>query len=265
MVSYCMTKASALAFHEGLSAELRSKTHGFNAPEIKLTCVHPTWAATPMIAPHRSTIDRSGMAVIEPQVVADAVIKQVLSGRGRQILLAPGVELIATVRAWPSWISGGLGAVAGKTYFAISEFWRGDLLILACVQRCWNVNVGATSLSLDIATSSGMLSVGAAFGRDLAVPWFMPYDVVALQSDRTSASWSRGGSNSCHDCRWTLVPYIKAYSSRHGVFLCADEITIECDGTALSRNDTSEISSKHHSALRTDQYVSSHRNQFQNS
>ncbi len=76
MVSYCMTKASALAFHEGLAAELRNKKNGFNAPEVKLTIVHPTWAATPMIAPHRSTIDRSGMAVIEPQIVADAVVKQ---------------------------------------------------------------------------------------------------------------------------------------------------------------------------------------------
>jgi short-subunit dehydrogenase len=114
MVSYCMTKASALAFHEGLSAELRSKAHGFNAPEIKLTCVHPTWAATPMIAPHRGQIDRSGMAVIKPEVVADAVVKQVLSGRGRQIILAPGAEPLTTVRAWPSWLSVGLGSLAGK-------------------------------------------------------------------------------------------------------------------------------------------------------
>ena len=114
MVSYCMTKASALAFHEGLTAELRNKKQGFNAPEVKTTCVHPTWAATPMIAPHRETIDRSGMAVIEPEVVADAVVKQVMSGRGRQILLAPGIEPIATVRAWPSWVSGGLAMIAGK-------------------------------------------------------------------------------------------------------------------------------------------------------
>jgi len=121
MVSYCMTKASALAFHEGLSAELRSKKHGFNAPEIKLTCVHPTWAATPMIAPHRSQIDRSGMAVIEPQVVADAVVKQVMSGRGRQIILASGAEPLATVRAWPSWVSGGLGAVAGKSFLLLLD------------------------------------------------------------------------------------------------------------------------------------------------
>ncbi len=42
-----------------------------------------------------------------------------MSGRGRQILLAPGVEPLATVRAWPSWLSGGLGMIAGKTLFSL--------------------------------------------------------------------------------------------------------------------------------------------------
>jgi len=111
MVSYCMSKASALAFHEGLAAELRSKT--LNAPEIKLTCVHPTWASTAMIAPHRSKIDGSGMAVIEPHVVSDAVVKQILSGRGRQLILAPGVGFLSTMRSWPSWFTGGLRAISG--------------------------------------------------------------------------------------------------------------------------------------------------------
>lgn len=111
MVSYCMTKASALAFHEGLSAELRSES--INAPEIKLTCVHPTWSSTAMIAPHRAKIDGSGMAVIEPYVVADAVVKQVLSGRGRQLILAPGVEFLSTMRSWPSWFVRGLNAISG--------------------------------------------------------------------------------------------------------------------------------------------------------
>lgn len=141
-----MTKASALAFHEGLTAELRGKKHGFNAPEIKTTCVHPTWAATPMIAPHRENIDRSGMAVIEPQVVADAVVKQVMSGRGRQILLAPGIEPIATVRAWPSWISGGLGMIAGKVDFldCMGSNSMG-LLTLMLAQKCWTVDSASHS------------------------------------------------------------------------------------------------------------------------
>jgi all-trans-retinol dehydrogenase (NAD+) len=111
MVSYCMTKASALAFHQGLAAELRSES--INAPEIKLTCVHPTWASTAMIAPHRAKIDGSGMVVIEPHVVADAVVKQIISGRGDQLILAAGFGFLSTLRAWPSWLSGGIAALTG--------------------------------------------------------------------------------------------------------------------------------------------------------
>jgi short-subunit dehydrogenase len=111
MVSYSMTKAAALAFHEGLSSELRGEK--LNAPEIKLTCVHPTWSSTAMIAPHRADIDASGMTVIEPYVVADAVVKQVLSGRGRQLILAPGVEFLSTMRSWPSWFVRALNGITG--------------------------------------------------------------------------------------------------------------------------------------------------------
>ena len=53
--------------------------------------------------------------------MADAVVKQVMSGRGRQIILASGAEPLATVRAWPSWVSGGLGAVAGKSFLLLLD------------------------------------------------------------------------------------------------------------------------------------------------
>jgi short-subunit dehydrogenase len=111
MVSYSMTKVSALAFHEGLAAELRGKQ--LNAPEIKLTCVHPTFASTDMIADVRAQIEASGMAVIEPHVVADAVVKQVLSGRGNQLLLAPGIEFLNTMRSWPTWLTVAVNVLTG--------------------------------------------------------------------------------------------------------------------------------------------------------
>jgi len=111
MVSYSMTKAAALAFHEGLSAELRGKK--MNAPEIKMTCVHPTWSSTDMIADARADIEATGMTVIEPSVVADAVVKQVLSGRGQQLILAPGTEFLNTMRSWPSWVVRALNFATG--------------------------------------------------------------------------------------------------------------------------------------------------------
>lgn len=109
MVHYCMTKSSALVFHEGLASELRSKKSG--APEIKLTCVHPTWAATPLIAPYRDQIKKTGQTIIDPQTVADAVVKQVMSGRGKQIILGGGLGWLAGARGWPHWVTGAIGMV----------------------------------------------------------------------------------------------------------------------------------------------------------
>jgi all-trans-retinol dehydrogenase (NAD+) len=109
-----MTKAATLAFHEGLSSELRTGRYGSSVPEIKLTCVHPAWAATPMTAPYSSALGRSGLGVIEPQAVADAVVNQILSGRGKQILLSGGLGWIVSIRAWPSWLSGLLGLVESE-------------------------------------------------------------------------------------------------------------------------------------------------------
>lgn len=108
-----MTKSAALAFHEGLAAELRNDKFGFAAPEIKLTCVHPTWAETAMTEPFRQKLEAAGMKFIEPQTVADAVVNQVLSGRSKQIVLGGGIGWIAGIRAWPSWLSGGLAAIEG--------------------------------------------------------------------------------------------------------------------------------------------------------
>lgn len=109
-----MTKSAAMVFHEGLAAELRSTKRGSNVPEIKLTCVHPTWAATQMIAPYQAEIAKAGMAILDPQVVADAVVKQILSGRGKQIVLSGGMDILMSFRSWPSWLSGGILAIIGQ-------------------------------------------------------------------------------------------------------------------------------------------------------
>lgn len=103
MVSYSNTKVAALSFHEGLQAEARTF---HNAPEVKFTCVHPTFAATNMVAEHLDQLQKARMLVLDPQVVADAVVKQILSCRGRQILIAGNVGgFITQLRSFPHWLS----------------------------------------------------------------------------------------------------------------------------------------------------------------
>jgi hypothetical protein len=43
--------------------------------------------------------------ILNPQVVADAVVAQVLSGKGRQIILAGDLGPVASIRGWPHWLS----------------------------------------------------------------------------------------------------------------------------------------------------------------
>lgn len=45
------------------------------------------------------------MQVLLPGVVAEAVVKQILSGKGRQIILAGDLGPVSTIQAWPRWLS----------------------------------------------------------------------------------------------------------------------------------------------------------------
>lgn len=108
IVPYCNTKVAALSLHEGLANELRSKKI-HNAPEIKLTCVHPTFAATAMTKEHEATIAGQGMQLIDPHVVSDAIVKQVLRCKGGQIILnGDAPDFISSMRGWPHWLSSSL-------------------------------------------------------------------------------------------------------------------------------------------------------------
>ena len=47
---------------------------------------------------------RQGNLVLEPESVADAIVKQLHSGMGAQLVLPGRYWLATTVRGWPSWM-----------------------------------------------------------------------------------------------------------------------------------------------------------------
>lgn len=120
-VSYTCSKASALAFHEGLGQELK---HRYNAPKVRTTLVpsmlpsiarqeltrrsvvHPAYVRTPMLKENMQSEQwkRQGNFVIEPETVADAIVKQLHSGMGAQLVLPERYWLATGVRGWPSWM-----------------------------------------------------------------------------------------------------------------------------------------------------------------
>ncbi|KAF2170035.1 hypothetical protein M409DRAFT_19648 [Zasmidium cellare ATCC 36951] len=102
LVPYANTKVAALSFHEGIQHETRIF---HDAPEIKFTVVHPTFAATPMAAPFMDDLAAAKAKVIKPTMVSNAVVKQVLSGRGKQLIIAPGTHPVVYLRSLPYWLS----------------------------------------------------------------------------------------------------------------------------------------------------------------
>lgn len=98
---YAETKAAVLVLHEGLGAELRTIS---KCPEIKLTIVHPSWANTPMVSKYKDKLEAAGQRVMNPQRVSDAVVKQILSCRGAQLIIPPGESMLSTLRSWPTWL-----------------------------------------------------------------------------------------------------------------------------------------------------------------
>lgn len=105
LVPYSNTKVAAWGFHEGLQQETRVF---YNAPEVKFSCVHPSFAATPMVAPFQKQLEAGGARIITAESVADAVVKQVMSGRGKQIILAGNLGAAVWLRSLPHWLPLGI-------------------------------------------------------------------------------------------------------------------------------------------------------------
>lgn len=101
MVDYSMTKAAAVALHEGLSSELVVR---YNAPGVRTICVVPNFVRThlardfvydsPFISP-----------MLEPEAVAKAVVSQVVSGRSGYVVMPKSAGWFGLlIRAWPWWM-----------------------------------------------------------------------------------------------------------------------------------------------------------------
>ncbi|KAH6683865.1 short chain dehydrogenase/reductase [Halenospora varia] len=103
-VDYASTKAAALAFHEGLSQELKAR---YGASKVRTTVVHPTWVRTPLIE-HLSKKKDFKDFVLEPATVANAVVSQIRKAESAQLILPGRYSIMSSARGWPSWLQEGL-------------------------------------------------------------------------------------------------------------------------------------------------------------
>lgn len=100
LVDYAASKAAVLALHEGLGQELK---HRYKAPQIRLSIVHPIYVRTKLVISYAKSLERSKAVQIEPQTVADAIVKQILSGRSGQVVLPSWMGFLSRIKGFPSW------------------------------------------------------------------------------------------------------------------------------------------------------------------
>lgn len=101
MVDYACTKASALAFHEGLAQELKSY---HSAPKVRTTIVHPSWTRTALVQPLLDASSKFRPPIMEVETVSDAIVGQILSGKSGQLILPPSVTPHSLMRSCPGWV-----------------------------------------------------------------------------------------------------------------------------------------------------------------
>lgn len=113
MVDYGASKVGALALHEGLTAELTTR---YNAPRVRTVIVHPGHTRTALFKGFDQKADFI-MPKLEPESVAEAVVRQVLSGRSGQVVLPEVGAVLPALRAFPDWCAIPLRA-KGESYMA---------------------------------------------------------------------------------------------------------------------------------------------------
>ncbi|KAF5025298.1 hypothetical protein F66182_2631 [Fusarium sp. NRRL 66182] len=101
LVDYSASKAAALAFHEGLTAELTTR---YNAHRVRTVVVHPGATNTALFEGYRQGNDFL-MPPLEPASVADAVVKQVLTGRSGSVVVPGTGNMLPALRTMPDWYS----------------------------------------------------------------------------------------------------------------------------------------------------------------
>ncbi|ODM20544.1 hypothetical protein SI65_03597 [Aspergillus cristatus] len=84
MVDYSASKAAAVAFHEGLAAELITRYH---APRVRTVLVAQGFTRTGLIR-NLTPEDPWFNPLLEPETVAEAVVDAVIKGRSGRIAAA---------------------------------------------------------------------------------------------------------------------------------------------------------------------------------
>lgn len=110
-VDYSATKAGLLAFHLGLSSEIK---HVYKAPGVMSTIVHPMWVETMMTTKRASRSKEARKAMMQPEDVAKKVLDQIFSCCGGQVILPSSGTWLTAIHGFPNWFQELIRDLAAK-------------------------------------------------------------------------------------------------------------------------------------------------------
>lgn len=100
MTDYASSKAAALSFHEGLTAELLTK---YNAPKVRTIVINQGYTKTALFQGYKND-STFLLPALEVDTVAESIVKKILKGKSGQGIF-PGFGVSLTwLRAMPGWI-----------------------------------------------------------------------------------------------------------------------------------------------------------------
>lgn len=121
MVDYAASKAAALAFHEGLAAELKTR---HKAPRVRTVVINQGYTKTPLFSGFQN--DNGFLSPsLEPETVAEAIAAQIFTGRSGQVIIPRFGAILAALKAMPHWHQASLRA-SGQN---IMTHWHGRQVV----------------------------------------------------------------------------------------------------------------------------------------
>ena len=99
MVDYAASKAAAYAFHEGLTAELKTR---YNAPKVRTVVINQGYTKTALFTGYHNDSPFL-VPTLEPETVAEAIVRQVLTGKSGQVIVPKFGSTLSALAAMPHW------------------------------------------------------------------------------------------------------------------------------------------------------------------
>ncbi|ROW18181.1 hypothetical protein VPNG_00139 [Cytospora leucostoma] len=99
MVDYSASKHASLALHEGLTTELKTC---YRADKVRTVIVNQGYTRTPLFEGYSNDFSFL-FPTLEPETVAEAIVKQVLTGKSGQVIAPAFATVLAAFAMMPNW------------------------------------------------------------------------------------------------------------------------------------------------------------------